>query len=384
MKMAQMARDLQAQGHSVINLSLGEPDFDTPEHIKQAAKQALDSGYTKYTPVAGLLELRQAICTKLQADNGLTYTPEQIVVSNGAKQSVANLSLALLDAGDEVVVFSPYWVSYKEIVKLSGAEPVFVYAGIEQDFKVSPEQLRAAITPRTRMVLFSSPCNPSGSLFTRTELQALARVLADYPEIVVVSDEIYEYINFTDEGHCSIASFAEVADRAVVINGFSKGYAMTGWRLGYIAAPKWIAAACTKIQGQFTSGANAFGQKAAAQALLDPQSKQTAERMCAIFLQRRDLLLGLLSGIEGFRVNRPQGAFYIFANIEAFLGKSFEGKRMDTAQDFCEFLLYQARVAIVEGGSFGDPLCVRFSYAASEENLRQAAERIAQAVAKLK
>lgn len=383
LKMAQMARDLQAKGHQVINLSLGEPDFDTPEHIKQAAKDALDAGITKYTPVAGPLDLRQAICTKLQRDNGLNFNPKQIVMSNGAKQCVANLSMALLDEGDEVIIFAPYWVSYKEIIRLSGATPVFITAGIEQEFKVSADQLRAAITPRTRMVLFSSPCNPTGSVFSRAELHELAKVLANYPDIIVVSDEIYEYINFTEEGHTSIAVFPEVADRTVVINGFSKGYSMTGWRLGYIAAPEWIAEACTKMQGQFTSGASSFGQKAAVTALLSEKSAETSRTMCQAFHQRRDLMLQLLSEINGFKVNNPQGAFYVFPNISAFFGKSHNGQTINTAQDFCEYILNEGHVAIVEGGAFGDPDCVRFSYAASEENLREAVRRIKAAVALL-
>lgn len=382
LRMAQLARDLQAKGHNVINLSLGEPDFDTPQHIKEAAKKALDAGYTKYTPVAGLLELRQAICTKLQRDNGLTYKPTQIVVSNGAKQSVANLSMALLNEGDEVVIFAPYWVSYKEIVRLGGGVPVFVTGNIEQEFKVTAQQLAQAITPRTKMLLFSSPCNPTGSVFTRQELQELVAVLAQHPEIIIVSDEIYEYINFNPEGHCSIASFPEIFDRTVVINGFSKGFSMTGWRLGYVAAPQWIADACAKIQGQFTSGASSFGQKAAAEALLADLS--TCWQMRDVFRQRRDLMLGLLSEIPGFKVNNPTGAFYVFPDISAFFGKTDGTHTIHNANDLCEYILNVAHVAIVDGSAFGDNNCIRFSYAASNENLIEAVRRIKEAVAKLK
>lgn len=297
-KMAQLARDLRAKGHQVISLSLGEPDFDTPQHIKDAAVRALQEGYTKYTPVAGLLPLREAICTKLKRDNQLEYQPNQIVVSNGAKQCIANLSLALLDEGDEVVIFTPYWVSYREIVRLGGAEPIYLRAGIEQNFKVTAEQLRAIITPKTRMILFSSPCNPTGSFYTKGELAALVPVIEQFPQIIVVSDEIYEYINFTEEGHTSIASFDAIKDRTVVVNGFSKGFAMTGWRLGYLAAPQWIATACSKMQGQFTSGANAFGQMAAAYALTSDLAP--TYEMKKVYQKRRDLLIDALSQLEGF------------------------------------------------------------------------------------
>jgi aspartate aminotransferase len=305
------------------------------------------------------------------------------VVSNGAKQSFANLSMSLLDEGDEVIVFSPYWVSYKEIIGLSGAKPVFIYAGVEQDYKVSPAQLAAAINERTRMIVFSSPCNPTGSVFSKAELQALAQVIhqAQNQEIVIVSDEIYEYINFTEEGHFSIAACPEIAARTVVINGFSKGYSMTGWRLGYIAAPLWIAEACVKMQGQFTSGASSFGQKAAAFALQAelPEIKTMNEA----FRQRRDLMLDLFAAIPGFSFNRPEGAFYLFPDISPLIGKSFEGQVMKSAEDLAYFFLYQAHVALVSGEAFGAPNCIRFSYAASEEQLRMAAARIAKAVALL-
>ena len=381
-RMAQLARELKAQGHEVISLSLGEPDFDTPQHIKEAAKVALDEGYTKYTPVPGLVELRQAICTKLERDNGLTYAPNQIVVSNGAKQSIANLSLALLNPGDEVVIFAPYWVSYKEIIALSGAKPIFVHSTIENDFKVTAEQLEAAITDKTRFVLFSSPCNPTGTVYTQADFAPLVEVLERHPEVLVVSDEIYEYINFSTEGHASIANFATIQDRCVVVNGFSKGFSMTGWRLGYLAGPQWVAAACAKMQGQFTSGANAFGQKAAAEALLADLGPTQA--MTEAFQKRRDLVLGLLQEIPGFQVNHPEGAFYVFPNISALYGKSTGEQIIQNSSDFCEYILHQAHVAIVAGVAFGADDCVRLAYSTSEAELREAIRRIKAAVEALK
>jgi aspartate aminotransferase len=381
-KMAELARELKGQGHDVISLSLGEPDFDTPQHIKEAANQALADGYTKYTPVNGLLELRKAIVEKLERDNQLQFEPNQIVVSNGAKQAVANLSLSLLNEGDEVIVFAPYWVSYKEIIRLAGAVPIFINTTIEQDFKVSEEQLRAAITPKTRMVLFSSPCNPTGSVYTKEDFEPLVKVLEEHKEILVVSDEIYEYINFAPSGHCSIATFDSIRERCVVINGFSKGYSMTGWRLGYLAAPRWIAAACTKMQGQFTSGANAFGQKAAVDALLATQ--QPTKDMTAAFQKRKDLVLELLQDIKGFRVNNPAGAFYIFPDITDLFGKSAEGHTINNSSDFATYILQTVHVAIVAGIAFGADSCVRIAYATSEEQLREAMNRIKIAVEKLK
>ena len=380
LKMSALARELKRQGHDVIPLSLGEPDFNTPEHIRDAAKQALDDGYTRYTPVPGLLELREAIIRKFKRDNGLEFTPNQIVVSNGAKQSIANLSLALLNEGDEVIIFAPYWVSYWEIVKLGGGVPVALRAGIENDFKVSPDQLRAAITPRTRMVLFSSPCNPTGSVYTYEELEGLVKVLADHEQIVIVSDEIYEHINFAGR-HVSIASFPAVQERTVTVNGFSKGYAMTGWRLGYIGAPQWIASACQKIQGQFTSGASAFGQKAAAVAL-DSDHGPTLE-MKKAFEARRELIIGLLSEIPGIEVNRPQGAFYIFPNVSAYFGKSNGDTVIHDATDLAMYLLERAHVSSVSGSAFGDDDCLRISYAASDEQIREAVRRIAKALGEL-
>ena len=380
LKMSAMARALAAEGHDVISLSLGEPDFDTPEHIKAAAKQALDEGYTKYTPVPGLLELRQAITTKFKRDNDLDYSPDQIVVSNGAKQSIANLALALLDEGDEVIILAPYWVSYDAIVKVAGGKSVIVGAGIEQDYKVSAEQVAAAITPRTKAVLFSSPCNPTGSVYSRAELSAIADVVAPHEQITIISDEIYEYINF-GEAHTSIGTIPAVKERTVTVNGFSKGFAMTGWRLGYIGAPQWLAKACAKIQGQFTSGATAFGQKAAVTALLGDM--QATHDMRAAYAERRRLFTELLSVNKGMRINQPGGAFYIFPNIEAYLGRKAGDKVLENDVDFCEYILHEAHVAIVPGSAFGAPGCIRLSYAASEAQLREAAARMQRALAKL-
>ena len=380
LKMSAMARALAAEGHDVISLSLGEPDFDTPDHIKAAAKQALDEGYTKYTPVPGLLELREAIQTKFKRDNDLDYAPNQIVVSNGAKQSIANLALALLDDGDEFIILAPYWVSYDAIVKMAGGKSVIVGAGIEQDYKVTAEQVAAAITPRTKAILFSSPCNPTGSVYSREELEAIAAVIAPHEQIVAISDEIYEYINF-GAAHTSIGTIPSIKDRTVTVNGFSKGFAMTGWRLGYIGAPQWLAAACAKIQGQFTSGATAFGQKAAVTALLGDMTP--TQDMLTAYAERRELFTELLSVNKGMRINSPGGAFYIFPNIEAYLGRSANGKVLETDVDFCEYILNEAHVAIVPGSAFGAPGCIRLSYAASETQLREAAKRMEAALGKL-
>lgn len=379
-KMSQLARDLAAKGHKVINLSLGEPDFDTPQHIKEAAKKALDEGFTKYTPVPGLVELREAIKTKFKRDNNLDFDINQIVVSNGAKQSIANVILSLVENGEEVVILSPYWVSYSEIVKLAEGTSVLVHAGIESDYKVTAEQVAAAITDRTKVLLFSSPCNPTGSVYTESELRAIADVVAKHEQITIISDEIYEYINFGDK-HVSIGSFENVKNRTVTVNGFSKGFSMTGWRLGYLGAPKWIADACNKIQGQITSGATSFGQKAAAFALLSDMTP--TYEMRDAFLQRRDIVLDLLSKIPGFKVNRPQGAFYVFPDISDFFGKSHGDFVINTADDFCEYILAEAHVAIVTGSAFGADNCCRLSYAASEEELREAIQRIGEATAKL-
>jgi len=379
-KMSAMARELRAEGHDVISLSLGEPDFDTPDHIKAAAKDALDKGYTKYTPVPGLLELREAVCAKFARDNDLHFKPTQIVVSNGAKQSFANLSLVLLNEGDEVLVLAPFWVSYYEIIKLGGGVPVVLKAGIEQDFKVSAEQIEAAITDKTKMIIFSSPCNPTGSVYTRDELKSMADVLSKHKDITIVSDEIYEYITFTGK-HESIGAFDNVRDQTVTINGFSKGFAMTGWRLGYIGAPEWIAKACAKMQGQFTSGATAFGQMAGAHALMSDLAPTHAMRDA--FRKRRDMVIELLREIPGFKVNNPQGAFYVFPDISQYFGTSDGTTMVTNANDFAEYLLQNAHVAIVTGSAFGADNCFRLSYAASEEQLREAIKRIKAAVAKL-
>ncbi len=380
-KMAQLARDLRAKGHDVISLSLGEPDFDTPQHIKDAAIQALNEGQTKYTPVPGLPVLREAIVNKFKRENNLDFEPSQIVVSNGAKQSIANLCMTLLDKGDEAVILTPFWVTYSEIVKLANAKPIEVSAGIEQDFKVTAEQLDAAITDKTRIVLFSSPCNPTGSVYLEHELRAIADVVAKYENIVIISDEIYEHINFTGK-HVSIGTFENVKDRTVTVNGFSKGFAMTGWRLGYLGAPHWIAKACTKMQGQITSGATAFGQIAAAHALNSDMTP--TYKMREAFEKRRNLVVSLMREIPKFKVNNPLGAFYVFPDVSAYFGTSYEGQAINNASDLCEFLLQKAHVACVTGSAFGADRCIRLSYAASEEQLTEAIQRIKEAVAKLK
>ena len=376
-----MGRELRAAGHDVISLSLGEPDFDTPKHIKTAAKKALDAGYTKYTPVAGLLELQEAISDKFLIDNGLRYMPNQIVVSNGAKQTIANIAMSLLDAGDEVIVFSPYWVSYTEIIKMAGGVPVLVYAGVDKDFKVSADQVEAAITPRTKFIIFSSPCNPTGSVFSETELRSIADVVVKHPNIVVVSDEIYEHINFTGK-HFSIGSFSDIANQVATVNGFAKGFSMTGWRIGYMGAPKWLADACTKIQGQITSGASSFGQKAAAEALKGDM--KPTEKMRKAFQKRRELVIRLLSDIPDFVVNHPQGAFYSFPDISAYFGKSDGTTTIKNADDFCDYIMMSVYVGLVSGSAFGDDNCFRLSYAASETQLTEAIRRIKEACAKLK
>ena len=380
-KMSQMARDLRDQGHDVISLSLGEPDFDTPDHIKEAAAVALKEGYTKYTPVPGLVELRVAIQTKFKRDNNLDFDLSQIVVSNGAKQSIANVCLSMLNEGDEVIILAPYWVSYYEIVRLGGGVPVPVFAGIEQDFKVTSQQVEAAITEKTKFVLFSSPCNPTGSVYNYDELKAIADVVARHEGVYIVSDEIYEYINFTGK-HVSIGAIENVKDMTITINGFSKGFAMTGWRLGYMGAPKEIAAACSKMQGQFTSGATSFGQKAGAHALLSDMSP--TDKMREAFLKRRNMVIDLLREIPGFKVNNPQGAFYVFPDISDYFGKTDGKIVIENADDFCNYLLMNAHVAVVSGSAFGADDCFRISYAASEEQLKESMKRIHEAVLKLK
>lgn len=370
-KMAQMARDLKDKGIDIIDMSLGEPDFDTPDFIKEAAKKALDDGFTKYTPVPGTIGLRKAISRKLKRDNGLNYGVDEIVVSNGAKQTFANICLTTLNRGEEVVLFSPYWVSYHSIIEMAGGIPVEVKAGIEQDFKVTAEQVKNAITDKTKLVLFSSPCNPTGSVYSYEELNEIAEVLRDHPDILIISDEIYEYINFSEK-HASIASFDFLRDHVVVINGMSKGFAMTGWRLGYLAGPAWLAKSCQKIQGQFTSGANSFGQVAAAVGLdegPDPKMKEA-------FLKRKRIFRDLLKKVPGFKVNDPQGAFYILPDVSEYFGKSNGEHVIEDSKSFALTMLNKAHVSCVAGSSFGAPNCVRFSYATSEERIRKAVDRI--------
>ena len=373
LKMAQKGRELKAKGYDIISLSLGEPDFDTPEHIREAAKQALDDGFTRYTPVSGLADFKEAIIHKFKRDNGLEFTPKQIVVSNGAKQSIANICLSLLNPGDEVIIFAPYWVSYYEIVKFAGGVPVVISTDIDNDFKVSPEQLKNAITHKTKAILFSSPCNPTGSVYTMEELEALADIIARDNDIIVMSDEIYEYINFSDK-HASIGTIPSMKDRTVTINGMSKGFAMTGWRLGYIGAPEWLAAACDKVQGQFTSGATAFGQKAASVALMSDLGPTLD--MKKAFERRKKLVIEQLSKIDGIKVNNPQGAFYLFPDISSFFGKTNGKTIIDNADDFAEIMLEEAHVAVVSGTAFGDNNCFRLSYAASDDQLIEAVARM--------
>lgn len=379
--MAKLGRELAAQGHKVISLSLGEPDFDTPEHIKEAAKTAIDENYTHYTPVAGYAELREAICTKLLRDNNLHYTPNQIVVSTGAKQSLMNVVLSVINPGDEVVIPAPYWVSYSSMVEFAGAKPILVLAGIEQDFKVTPEQLEAHITPKTKLMMFSSPCNPSGSIYSKAELQAIAQMLEKYPQIYVISDEIYEHINYIGK-HESIAQFENLRDRVIVINGVSKGYAMTGWRLGYIAAPLPVAAACEKIQGQFTSGTSSISQRAAIAALT--QSLAPTHSMRDTFKKRRDLVLDMMKNIDGFKCNVPPGAFYVFPDVSSYFGKTDGKQTISDAMDLSMYILEHAHVTTVTGEAFGSPDNLRLSYAASEADLTEAFTRIEKVLKQLK
>lgn len=371
--MAAKARELKAEGKDIIGLSLGEPDFNTPDFIKDAAKQAIDDNYNSYTPVDGYGELKQAIITKFKRDNKLSYKPSQIVVSTGAKQCLANVALVLLNKGDEVILPCPYWVSYADIVKLSEGTPVEVKTSIETDFKMTPAQLEAAITSNTKMIWFSSPCNPSGSVYSEQELRALADVLQKHPKIYVVSDEIYEHINY-GSGHASMAQFEDMYDRTITVNGVSKAFAMTGWRIGYLGAPEAIARACNKMQGQITSGANCIAQRAVITALEAPPSK--VQYMIDEFKARRDLMLNLLSEIDGFSCNVPQGAFYVFPDVSSLFGKTFNGVKINNATDLSLFLLEEALVATVTGDAFGNPNCIRISYAASQKQIIEAVERI--------
>ena len=372
--MAAKTRELKAEGKDIIGLSLGEPDFDIPDFIKEAAIEAIQQNYSKYTPIDGYLELREAICEKFKRDNNLSYKPSQIVVSTGAKQCLANVALAMLNPGDEVIFPAPYWVSYKEIAKMAGGVPIEVHTTIENNFKITPTQLEAAITSKTKMVWFNTPCNPSGSIYSKDELEALAVVLRKYPHIFILSDEIYEYINFTNERVTSVAEIDSLYERTITVNGMSKAFAMTGWRIGYMGAPEWIAKACAKVQGQVTSGANAIAQRASIVALKAPKSK--IQYMVDEFKRRRDLVLQLLNEIEGFKLNIPEGAFYVFPDISSFFGKTLRGRIINNATDFSLYLLEEAMVATVTGEAFGDANCIRFSYAASEKDLREAIRRI--------
>ncbi|PWK19154.1 pyridoxal phosphate-dependent aminotransferase [Xanthomarina spongicola] len=376
--MAAKTRELKAQGKDIIGLSLGEPDFNTPDYIKDAAIQAINENYNSYSPVDGYVELKEAIITKFKRDNNLTYTLPQIVVSTGAKQALANVASVMINKGDEVILPCPYWVSYADIVELFEGVPVEVKTSIENDFKMTPEQLEAAITPKTKMIWYSSPCNPSGSLYSTEELRALADVLQKYPNIYVVSDEIYEHINFTENGHASMAQFDDMFDRTVTVNGVSKAFAMTGWRIGYIGAPEVIARACNKMQGQITSGANCIAQRATITALNEPPSR--VKFMIDEFNIRRDLVLNLLSEVDGFKTNTPEGAFYVFPDISYYFGKTLRGNIINNATDFSLYLLEEALVATVTGDAFGDPNCIRLSYAASQEQIIEAIKRIKEAV----
>lgn len=371
--MSNKAREMKAAGIDVISLTLGEPDFDVPEIVKNAAVEAIAENYSHYSPVPGFLELREAISHKLKRDNALSYKPTQICVSNGAKQSILNVLMATINHGDEVILPAPYWVSYDEMVKLCGGNSVFVETTVESDFKITPRQLREAITPKTKAILYSSPCNPSGSFYTREELKEIAAVIAEFPQITIISDEIYEFINYSGE-HCSIAEFPEIYEQTAVINGMSKAFAMTGWRIGYSACPEWLAKACDKIQGQMTSGANTVAQRASITALKTDPSE--FNYMIKSFEERRDLVFNLIKEIPGFKVNKPKAAFYFFPDVSAYFGKTLDGKLITSGDDFALFLLEKAHVATVGGNSFGNPNCIRFSYAASVESLKEAFRRI--------
>lgn len=378
--MSQKSNELKAQGFDVINLSVGEPDFFTPDHIKEAAKKAVDNNYSFYSPVPGFMELRKAIAAKLKNENNLDYKPEQIVVSGGAKQSICNVILSIIGPGDEVILPAPYWVSYAEMVKLAEGVNVIIHAGIEQDFKITPAQLEAAITPKSKAIVLCSPSNPTGSVYSREELKGLADVLAKYPNIIIISDEIYEHINYIG-GHESIAQFDNVRDRVVIVNGVSKGYAMTGWRIGFIAAPQSISGACNKLQSQYTSGPCAIAQKAAEAAYTGDQS--CVADMRAAFQRRRDLMVKLAREIQGFKVNVPEGAFYIFPECSYYFGKSYNGVTIKDSNDLAMWLLDVAHVASVGGGAFGAPDCIRFSYAAADQQLIEAMHRVKENLAKL-
>ncbi|MGE7777311.1 pyridoxal phosphate-dependent aminotransferase [Chitinophaga sp. NPDC101104] len=379
-RMAKLSRELKAQGIDIVDLSIGEPDFDTPEHIREAAKKAIDEGYTHYTPVAGYLDLKQAVAHKLQRDNGLEYTADQIVVSTGAKQSIANAVLSIVNPGDEVIIPTPYWVTYSELVKLCQGVVKFVPCGIENNYKITPQQLEAAITPKTKLFMFSSPCNPTGSVYSHDELAGLAAVFEKHPQIFIISDEIYEYINYVAP-HTSIATFGTLKNRTVIINGLSKGFAMTGWRLGYLAAPTEIAKAADMVQSQFTSATCSITQRCAITALRGPLD--TAQDMVKAFGERRAFIFDALKNIPGLHVNLPDGAFYMFPNVSGFFGKQYEGERIENADDLCMFLLHKANVSVVSGAAFEQPQCIRISYATSLDRIREGMKRMKEWLAKL-
>jgi len=383
LQMTQKSRELKELGHDVIALSIGEPDFNTPESVKEAAKKAIDNNHTHYTPVNGYPALLKAVCKKLKRDNGLDYDPNQIIISNGAKQSIANILFALVNPGDEVIVPSPFWVSYPEMVKLAEGTMIDIKAGVENDFKFTAEQLEAAITDKTKILLFSSPCNPTGSVYSKEELKAIAEVVAKHKNIFVISDEIYEFINFKGQ-HESIAQFDFIKDQVIIVNGVSKGYAMTGWRIGYIAAPAFIAKACNKIQGQYTSGASSISQMATIEAVLtDPATSEEMQMMIKTFNERRDLVLNLLKEVPNIKTNTPDGAFYVFPDVSYYFGKSNGDIKIENAADMCMYILEKKLVALVPGCAFGDPNCIRFSYATSNDILIEAIKRFKSALAEL-
>ena len=379
--MSQKSNDMKAQGIDIINLSVGEPDFNTPDHIKEAAKQAVDNNFSKYSPVPGYMDLRKAIVTKLKKENGLEYTTNEILCSNGAKQSVCNTLMALINDGDEVIIPAPYWVSYPQMVKLAGGEPVIVNAGFDQDFKMTPEQLEAAITPKTKMLIICSPSNPTGSVYSKEELKGLADVILKHEDLFVLADEIYEHINYIGK-HESIAQFPGMKERSIIVNGISKAYAMTGWRIGFIAGPEWIVKGCNKLQGQYTSGPCSVSQKAAEEAYIG--SQECVDEMRKAFERRRNLIVKLANEIPGFEVNKPEGAFYLFPKCSSFFGKSDGNITINTSTDLAFYLLETAHVATVGGDAFGDPECFRMSYATSDENIHEAMRRIKEALEKLK
>ena len=375
--MSQLSREMKAQGIDVISLSIGEPDFNTPDEVKQAAKDAIDQNFSKYPPIAGFEDLKQAICDKFKTENNIDYSPSQIIVSTGAKQSIANVILALVNEGDEVLLPAPYWVSYIELIKLAGGIPVEIPSSVENDYKVSAQDIAKAITPKSKLIIYSSPCNPSGSVFTAQELREIADVVLQKEDLYILADEIYEYINFTNDS-VSIASFPDVYDRVATVNGVAKGFAMTGWRLGYMGGPTWLVKACNKIQGQITSGTNTIAQKATIEAL--KMGRSSTLFMQEAFLRRRNLMLDAFKNIPLAKVNVPKGSFYLFPDMSAYFGKKYENHAINNANDLCLFLLHEAKVALVAGDSFGSPNCIRISYASSDDRLIEAMQRIESAL----